>query len=149
MKNILKLIQMSSRILCWLKRNVNSSFPTLSAFEPLLAHLESVYTTRGKTGLITYIKGLRGTLMNYLSGNTIKVPGVGITKDGIPLCFGPLRSIIRERDHPQHFIVLKLLFTILSIGRAIKDSPSPDFEAITQPSTGVEGYKLPSLEKEF
>jgi len=140
---------MSSSILSWIKRNVNISCPTLSEFDPILDHLRSVYTTRGKSFLISYIKGLRGSLMNYLSGNTIKVPGVGITKDGIPKCFGPLIPYIRDKDHKYHFIVLRLTFTLLSMGRAMKDKPQPDFEAITHPYKGVEGYKLPQIEKSF
>jgi hypothetical protein len=149
MKNISKLINMSSLVLCWIKRNMDFSCPTLSEFDPLLDHLRSVYTTRGKSALITYIKGLRGSLMNYLSGNTIKVPGVGITKDGIPKCFGPLIPYIRKIDHPYHYSVLRMTFTILSIGRAMKDTPRPDYEAITHPFKGVEGYKLPQIQESF
>lgn len=87
--------------------------------------------------------------MNYLSGNTIRVPGVGLTRDGIPKCLGPLIPYIRDKDSPYHFIVLRLTFTLLSMGRAVKDIPNPDLDAITHPYKGVEGFSLPPLEKEF
>jgi hypothetical protein len=87
--------------------------------------------------------------MNYLSGNTIKVPGVKITKDGIPVCLDSIIPYIRNIDHPHHIFMLRMTMTILSMTRALKDSPNPDFEAITHPYKGVEGYKLPNLEREF
>lgn len=87
--------------------------------------------------------------MNYLSGNAIRVPGVGITKDGIPKCLGPLIPYIRQKDSPHHFIVLRFTFTLLSMGRALKDTAKPDYEAITHPYKGVEGYKLPQIQQSF
>jgi hypothetical protein len=42
-----------------------------------------------------------------------------------------------------------MTFTILSIGRAMKDTPVPDYEAITHPFKGVEGYELPQIQEAF
>lgn len=80
--------------------------------------------------------------MNYLSGNLSKVPGVRLTSDGIPVCFGPLIKFIRDKDHPYHISVLKMTFSILTISRAMKDKINYDFDAIVHPYTGVEDYDI-------
>lgn len=80
--------------------------------------------------------------MNYLSGNPIRVPGVGITKDGIPKCLGPIITYIRNIDDPHHFTVLKFTMTVLCAGRALKNKPDPDFDSITHPFKGVEGFRI-------
>jgi len=87
--------------------------------------------------------------MNYLSGNAIKVPGVGITKDGIPKCLGPLIIVIRDKDHINHIPVLKMTMTVLTMTRALKDKANPDFNAITHPLKGVEGYDISRHVKSF
>ena len=80
--------------------------------------------------------------MNFLSGNSAKAPGVRLTSDGIPVCFGPLIPFIRDKDHPYHFSVLKMTFSILTISRAMKDKIIYDYENIAHPSKGVEGYVI-------
>jgi len=126
----------------WLKSNMILDCPTLGVFNPLLDHQLKIFNSRGKSSFIAYNKALRGSLMNYLSGNAIKVPGVRLTSDGIPVCFGPLIPYIRDKDHIYHFSVLKMTFSILSISRAMKDKVCPDYDAITHPYSGVEGYNI-------
>nr|WTN86941.1 RNA-dependent RNA polymerase [Fusarium oxysporum mitovirus 3] len=138
----LKLFGLLHKMIGWLKANMELACPTLGEFNQLLDHQLKIFNSRGKTSFIAYNKALRGALMNYLSGNTIKVPGVRLTKDGIPVCFGSLIRYIRNKDHPYHISVLKMTFSILSISRAMKDKINPDFDAITHPYKGVEGYDI-------
>jgi hypothetical protein len=65
-----------------------------------------------------------------------------LTSDGIPKCFGPLIKYIREKDHPYHKDVLRMTFSILTLSRAMKDSIVYDYNAITHPYKGVEGYDI-------
>jgi hypothetical protein len=142
-KNIkFDIFRQNSSLLSLLKRNVNFAVPALGVFDPLLDHLARVYSTRGKTSFLSYNKAVRGSLMNYLSGNPSKIPGVGITSDGIPICLGPIIPYIRNIDDSHHISVLSFTMTILGIGRALKDKPAPDFDSITHPNNGVEGYKI-------
>jgi hypothetical protein len=126
----------------WLKANMELACPTLGEFNQLLDHQLKIFNSRGKTSFILYNKSMRGALMNYLSGNAIRVPGVRLTNDGIPACFGPLIRYIRDKDHPYHISVLKMTFSILSISRAMKDTVNPDYDAITHPYKGVEGFSI-------
>jgi hypothetical protein len=141
-KKVLKLFSLLRNMIGWLKANMELACPTLGVFNQLLDHQLKIFNSRGKTSFIAYNKALKGALMGYLSGNPHRVPGVRLTKDGIPYCFGPLIEYIRDKDHPYHFSVLKMTFSILSIGRAMKDSIMPDYDAITHPYKGVEGYDI-------
>jgi hypothetical protein len=141
-KKDLKLFTLLNNVIGWLKSNMKLDCPTLGVFNQLSDHLLKTFNSRGKSSFILYNKGLRASLMNYLSGNIIRVPGVRLTSDGIPICFGPLIPYIRDKDHLYHFSVLKMTFSILSISRAMKDKVNADYDAITQPYKGVEGYDI-------
>jgi hypothetical protein len=138
----LKTFGLLQNMIGWLKSNMELDCPTLGVFNRLLDHQRVIYNSRGKSSFIAYNKALRGCLMNFLSGNSAKAPGVRLTSDGIPVCFGPLIAYIRDKDHPYHRDVLKMTFSILTIGRAMKDKINYDYDSIAHPYTGVEGYDI-------
>lgn len=55
---------------------------------PLLRKMDNIVVNRGLKGLIMYCKLLRTGVMNYLSGNPKRPPGIRYTKDGIPRDLG-------------------------------------------------------------
>jgi hypothetical protein len=138
----LKTFSLLRNMIGWLKSNMELDCPTLGVFNQLLDHQLVIYNSRGKTSFIAYNKALRGCLMNFLSGTSSKAPGVRLTSDGIPVCFGSLIPFIRDKDHPYHISVLKMTFSILTISRAMKDKIVYDYDNIAHPSKGVEGYDI-------
>lgn len=111
---------------------------------PLVHHLHGVFCNRGFDYGLTYIKSVRGNYLNALSGNPERFERVKLTKEGIPLCFGPMLKYftIRElkisgsvsREITAKPAVLQLLNTILFSTRALKGAPNPDLLPIIGPS---------------
>jgi hypothetical protein len=98
---------------------------------PLLNQLERVYSTRGEAGLISYTKSLRTSLLNYLSGNLVKVKGVRITKDGIPRVLVPL--ILESSYGKFPASRLQIILTILFSTRGLKLGRIADLTPIISP----------------
>lgn len=69
-------------------------------FRPLLRKLDLVLSTRGSKGLIHYVKAIRTSYLLFLSGEEHRVPGLAITRDGIPLVLGDLIPKLRRSDSP-------------------------------------------------
>lgn len=57
---------------------------------------------------------------------------LGLTKDGIPKCLGPFVPIIRSKE-PQD---LRIILTLLNVGRVVKGDGSLDLKSITDPFSG-------------
>jgi len=115
------------KIINWLLISFGDKQPVLlKDFTVLLKVLEKIQNERGPKGLISYCKSLRGNLFNYFSGNNIRIPGVKLTKDGIPKVLHSLIPIIRRRQ----FLVIAIILTILFSTRALKIGKNPNFEPI-------------------
>jgi len=136
-RKVFKLIRSLTQILSWLHKSFALAV-TRSAkeWEPLVSTFSRVGRQRGAAGLISFVKSVRGNLLNYLSGNCERVPGVALTKDGIPKCLGPLIEIVRRKD-PKDSDILKILTTILYSTRSLNTGKVPDINPIVAPPTGV------------
>jgi hypothetical protein len=107
-----------------------------------------VYQTRGLNGLFQFTKTVRGNLLNYLSGNPIRIPGVALRPSGIPKCLGGLAERIEKGKIPT--LGLRFILTVLFSTRSLKSSPSPDLESIVGPSKRSEStMQLGDHAKEF
>lgn len=110
---------------------------------PLIHHLHNVFQHRGfGTGLL-YIKAVRGNYLNRLTGNSHNFDGVKLTKEGLPVCFGPLLKyfrVISSREMTANTATLQLINTILFSTRALKGNPQPDIATICGPSKRGTSY---------
>lgn len=117
--------------------------------KPFLNHLVNIELTRGRLGLITYVKSTRSAFLNYLSNNKEKVQGIGLTKDGIPRALGPLIPKIRGFDSPSNFHYLQWLTTILFSTRSLKCGKSLSLESIEQPASTQVPSSICKYTKDF
>lgn len=102
----------------------------LRDLKPLLNFFTKVWNTKGKEGLIILAKISRTNLLNYLSGNPVRLKGVKLTASGIPVFLGPrLIKAIIDKDP----VVLRFVLTVLFSTRSLKTKASPDIETITDP----------------
>jgi len=95
-------------------------------FYPLLRRLDSLRKTRGIKSVVSLLKDTRVVLLNYLSGNPIRISGVKSTKDCIPIILGDLVPIIRREPHPDFLRVVTTIFwctRALSLGKGIDLQP--------------------------
>lgn len=114
-------------------------------------HMHSVFRSRGLDEGFAYVKAVRGNYLNALSGNPERFPRVALTKEGLPLSFGPLLKHFRvtEASHlerwpalakPARFVVtsrtevLQMINTVLFSTRALKGQPRPDLSTVIAPS---------------
>lgn len=136
-RKVFKLISSLNKILSWLHLafSLVTTRPA-SEYTYLISFLRNVAKHRGEAGLISVMKSARGNILNYLSGNPEILPGVGVTKDGIPRFLGPLVDIIRRRD-PKDKDILKIITTILYSSRSLNTGKVPDIETIVAPPKGV------------
>lgn len=75
-----KFLQFISRVLCWMSGIYNPRYAlSHRIFDSLLLHLDTVLYTRGSVGLIAHVKAIRTQLLNHLSGDPVRVEGVGTT----------------------------------------------------------------------
>lgn len=137
------------KILCWiqvhyLKRGeLDSSLVSISY--PLLRKLDVIFASRGLAYLINYIKELRKHYHGYLSGTKVEPKLVRLTKDGIPMAFGPLIPRIRGFETPA----MQFLNTILFSTRSLKCGSQPDVTPIEQPPTSVVPSSIGKYTKDF
>jgi hypothetical protein len=127
------LLKFTSRVIHWI---IRSSKPELSGLahliDALILKLAKIYHSRGRAGFINYIKLVRLTWLNYLSG-TPKRLGINSTTDGIPMIFGDLIRIIRKGESPA---LLQILNTLLFCTRSLTESGplgQVDISSITGP----------------
>lgn len=86
--------------------------------------------TKGPLWTIKRIKLLRLTIYKFLSGEPIKVLTdeiIGLHADGIPKCFKLLIPLIRSKNRDG----IRLILTILQMGKAIKFQAEPNLKPIT------------------
>jgi len=99
--------------------------------EKLLTSIILVFQTRGDKAGIAYTKAIRGNLMNYLSGNPERIPGVALRKSGLPRVLGSIGKLIEKGEVPT--FGLRLLLTVLFSTRALIIKAEPDIGSITDP----------------
>jgi hypothetical protein len=75
--------------------------------------------------------------MSYLTGNSERVKGVRVTKDGIPIALGDLIPLVRGSDLPV--FILPSLNIVLWGTRALRLGRLPDLKPIIQPAVQVPG----------
>jgi hypothetical protein len=127
------------KVISWLLLSFGEKQPVLLRdFLDLLKVLEDIQNKRGPKGLIEFCKSLRGNLFNYFSGNNIRIPGVKLTKDGIPRVLRTLIPSVRRKQ----FLVIAIVLTILFSTRSLKLGRNPDFGPIEAPRN-----ELPDLTK--
>lgn len=99
-------------------------------FKPILDFFSIVEKTKGKSGLINLAKISRTNLLNYLSGNPERIPGIRLTANGIPRFLG--KALIRKvMDNDP--VILRLVLTLLFSTRSLKTVASPNIEPIVDP----------------
>jgi len=64
--------------------------------DELLKNIHRVYSTRGVLPTIAYCKAIRGNLLNYLSGNPERLPGVRLRPSGVPKALGALAADVES-----------------------------------------------------
>lgn len=99
--------------------------------DQLLTTIIRVFQTRGDRGGIDFIKSVRGNVLNYLSSNPERLPGVSLRASGLPKCLGALARIIEEKGLPT--FGWRVLLTVLFSTRALTLHPEPDIKAIEDP----------------
>ncbi|QTY21822.1 RNA-dependent RNA polymerase [Botryosphaeria dothidea mitovirus 3] len=128
-RNLSRYLLVTEQSLSWLLWATKPKALALRDFKPYLGTLQRVAETRGELALIAFSKAVRANVLNYLSGNPERVPGVRLTtKDGLPICLGPLLRVVREQG-PE----MRLVMTVLFSTRALRTEPVPDIEPIIAP----------------
>lgn len=131
-------------VLDWISICFPDRVPEAKLFRPCLGKLDRILHSRGVLFLISYNKKLRNAYLNYLSGNKEKIPGIGLTKDGIPIFLGDLISHLRQVDprvrkdkdeNPYRSAMHRGLMTILMATRSLKAGKHFDVSSITSPCT--------------
>lgn len=119
----------------WISRVYSQSVlnQAFGLYEPLLLKMDTILHSRGQDALILWVKDVRASVLNYLSGNPIRPPGVKCTNDGIPVVLGDLVSELRQAIVPGHHHVLPFLMTILFSTRALNAGKNPDLSTISSP----------------
>lgn len=102
----------------------------LRDFKPILEFFSHVESTKGKKGLINLAKVARTNLLNYLSGNPERVPGIRLTASGIPKFLGPVLIKRIMNDDP---VILRFVLTLLFSTRSLKTKANPDINPIIVP----------------
>nr|UPW42271.1 MAG: putative RNA dependent RNA polymerase [Heilongjiang mito-like virus 10] len=123
------------KVLGWMRSEFYTPKATgpMSDYLYLISHLKKIQSSRGPEASFAYAKLARGALLGYLSGNPERFEGIRCTKDGIPLCLGPLIQKVREASSP---VILQMILTILYAPRALNLGKVPDFHPITEPPLG-------------
>lgn len=100
----------------------------------LASWIETRMKSQGTVTLIKCLKSIRNHVTKYIAGEPVIISDMrlGITKDGIPKALGPLVPILRNRE-PQD---LRMILTILSIGRLVLGNGDLDLTSIVSPCTG-------------
>lgn len=101
-------------------------------FEFLIAKILKVFKTRGIIAGFSFVKAVRGNVLNYLSGNPERIPGVKLRPSGLPAALGSLAELLEKGRVPHKGV--QLLLTILYSTRALKGKPDPDISTIIEPS---------------
>lgn len=136
-------------ILSWLaKEFIGPDQIDLGEFKYLLDQMNLVLQTRGVEEFVVYTKNLRLSLKLYLSGESKdkRVEKVAVTSDGIPMALGPLARKVRVSPSPA---LLQLLFTCLTISRALSIGKVADVAPITDPVISGTSEVDVSLAKSF
>jgi len=98
----------------------------------LIARFQPFIKSHGPIWTLGYIKNVRTSLLSYLSGSKVRVPGVAVTGDGIPKILGDLIPLVRARS----YLAISLILTILYSTRSLKLGGPVNTDSITQPFTG-------------
>lgn len=144
-----------SRVLNWLQQMVGFNHQSDDChrfslgIKRLLSKFSHVLETRGKTGLISFVKPIRGAYLRYLadSGYT-PLECIRLTWDGIPVALGCLIDQVRSdkhflkmnRDSPPGVETLKqqILLTVLTSTRCLKSRESPSVDSISSPGSNLD-----------
>lgn len=132
------------KVLNWISICFPDRVPAAKLFRPMLGRFDRIMHANGTLYCISYIKKCRNAYLNYLSGNSVKIQGIGLTKDGIPIFLGDLIPLIRQVDSgvlkdkgndPYRFAVHRGLMTVLMGTRSLKSGKSYDLTSIVAPCT--------------
>jgi len=118
-------------VLSWVVSNIELDPSFLRRLDHLLGAIQRVYETRGVSSTIAFCKAVRGNLVNYLSGNPLRIPGVRLRPSGLPYALGALASDI-ERNKLSS-LEMRVLMTVLFATRSLKGKPEPDISPIVDP----------------
>jgi hypothetical protein len=145
-KQILRFISFLPKQLGWIRDFVNPGVAP-GEFDFLIHSIFRVFKTRGIDAGIAYVKAIRGNLLNYLSGNPIRIPGVRVTSSGLPKALGPLVKYIEKGASPA---LLQFVLTILFSTRSLKSRPELKIQPIEDPSKRSESsLGFGSLSRDF
>jgi hypothetical protein len=118
-------LRLSSKVISWL---IQSTYPELSSIDKKLQKLISTLDTIGKNHglifLVKYMKDLRTVFWSYLGGNPVKVKGVRVTSDGIPVVLAFVK------DYNCKAPVVRLVNTILTSSRSLSLGKLADISSI-------------------
>lgn len=90
-------------------------------------------TSRGPLDAIARIKCIRLHVTRYICGEpllTTSHPSLGLDKQGLPRCLGPLKELVRSEEPNDR----RLLFTLLRVSSMILAFGTVDLSPITNPS---------------
>lgn len=82
--------------------------------------------------MIQINKEVRLSVTRYIAGDPYNPPFMKGDKNGLPLCLGPLRSLVKSRDPRK----LRYTLSILSVTKPLKLPISIDYSDISNPSKG-------------
>jgi len=130
-----KLFNNLPKVVAWIATSFSSkeggSVPVGLCIK-LIARFQPFIKSHGPIWTLGYIKNVRTSLLSYLSGSKVRVPGVAVTGDGIPKILGDLIPLVRARS----YLVISLILTILYSTRSLKLGGPVNTDSITQPFTG-------------
>lgn len=112
----------------------------------LARRLEITFEQRGTDAGMTFVKSVRQNLLNYLSGNPERAPGVRCTKDGIPLVLGAFKKELRDGNCPR---LVAGILTVLYSTRALKLGSKVDTSSIRVPRTVETSEEITRFTKDF
>jgi hypothetical protein len=139
-RSLLREFRLLPKILRWMGYSLSDeSRPSMSEWKSILSltlRILKILQSSGPVETISFCKLNRQALLNYLSGNPCKIPGVRLTKDGIPVVLGDLISTVRGLSSAQcsNYTILSLINTILWSSRSLKSEATLDTKSITMPS---------------
>lgn len=142
-----KYFELVFLIVKWLQVCGNKPGYNLFHLKAILDKIQRVQKTRGTSSAIAFTKAVRGNLLNYLSGNKIKLPNVRLRSSGLPSVLGPLAEKIENNELTP--MGLKFLMTILFSTRGLKTPPVEDTKSITDQVKTCSPYAFSSYTREF
>jgi hypothetical protein len=106
--------------------------PESEAYREIMYKIETIYVTRGPKECIRYIKAIRVSIYQSLSGNRVSIPFTRM-RDGLPSYFFKRKVglLILQKDKRT----LQNILTLLQVSYLMKSALKIDSTTITNPST--------------